>query len=411
MTNVQGVVLVVDDHDLSRATMAEFLEALGYGVVQARSGDEALERLVEGRADVAILDLYMPGLSGLEVVRAAQESQESARTPIIVLTGSLDADDEMRSIEAGAFAFLSKPCPPSRLEAWVAAAMRRAVVRAEAADAARRAAAEQAALEGRVHELATRIAELERDRSELEDTTRLLRRDVHRRPQPTRCRGCERLRSAGLELARTREWLVARIEAEAQRARAADAQPVADALDRARRLVEMSALRLQTRTFSEHAPVRVHSVPELLADARIWAAARHAPAEELIRIAGDGEVSTQCRSPELVAALGTLLEECSRVAAPGSSVSVSAERIHDHAVVRIVAHPAPGTGAGADDAPWTPGADGPAGHPGALGGALALAHEVLRALSGTVGARRSGDALEVALELPLVDPSPIALSV
>jgi len=109
-------LLVADDLVSNRAVMRRLLERAGHEVVFASSGEEALDIFAEADLDAAILDLHMPDINGLDVIKQARVMQAGrARTPIIVLSADV-AVETMREVEAsGAFAFLSKPVVIERL--------------------------------------------------------------------------------------------------------------------------------------------------------------------------------------------------------------------------------------------------------------------------------------------------------
>jgi len=109
-------LLVADDLVSNRAVMRRLLERAGHEVVFASSGEEALDIFAEADLDAAILDLHMPDINGLDVIKQARVMQAGrARTPIIVLSADV-AVETLREVEAsGAFAFLSKPVVIERL--------------------------------------------------------------------------------------------------------------------------------------------------------------------------------------------------------------------------------------------------------------------------------------------------------
>lgn len=119
-------VLVVDDDAADRLLVRTVLEAQGMQVAEAHDGDEALER-VERDPDIAamVLDLKMPGMSGLEVLRRIRGSFRTYALPVVVLTSSGEMEDEITLLEAGADDFVRKPVDPRRLTARLRAATRR----------------------------------------------------------------------------------------------------------------------------------------------------------------------------------------------------------------------------------------------------------------------------------------------
>ncbi len=109
-------LLVADDMASNRTVLRRLLERAGHAVVFACGGEEALDMLADDTLDAAIIDLHMPNLSGLDVLRQARIMQAGrVRTPIIVLSADVTVET-VREVEAnGAFAFLSKPLVIERL--------------------------------------------------------------------------------------------------------------------------------------------------------------------------------------------------------------------------------------------------------------------------------------------------------
>ncbi len=102
-----ALVLIVDDSKTSRAYCRAILSAAGHDVMEASDGEQALDRMADHPPDCVVLDLFMPGLSGLEVMEVLGGRSES--TPIVVLTSSLDETDRQRCMRLGARAFVNKP--------------------------------------------------------------------------------------------------------------------------------------------------------------------------------------------------------------------------------------------------------------------------------------------------------------
>ena len=102
-----ALVLVVDDSRTSRAYCRAILSAAGHDVIEASDGEQALDRMADHPPDCVVLDLFMPGLSGLEVMEVLGGRSES--TPIVVLTSSLDETERERCMRLGARAFVNKP--------------------------------------------------------------------------------------------------------------------------------------------------------------------------------------------------------------------------------------------------------------------------------------------------------------
>jgi DNA-binding response OmpR family regulator len=105
--SARPLVLVADDDKDILQLLRLRLELLGYGVVQAANGVEALELAREQNPALAILDVMMPGLDGLEVTRRLRAG--SSRIPIILLTARIQESDVSAGLDAGADAYLGKP--------------------------------------------------------------------------------------------------------------------------------------------------------------------------------------------------------------------------------------------------------------------------------------------------------------
>ena len=99
------LVLVVDDDDIIRRVVRTVLEADDFEVVEAKDGDEAIERVSTDHPLVVVLDVMMPGLDGVEVCRRVRADG----TKGLMLTARDDADIEQASKDAGADGFLAKP--------------------------------------------------------------------------------------------------------------------------------------------------------------------------------------------------------------------------------------------------------------------------------------------------------------
>ncbi|MBS1855059.1 MAG: response regulator transcription factor [Acidobacteria bacterium] len=119
----QGRILVVDDEPQIRRVMRMTLGGQGYEIVEARSGEEALQRFRDELPDLVLLDLNMPGMGGLETCRQLRSNSE---TPIIVLTVRNTEDEKVQALDAGADDYVTKPFGMKELLARIRAALRRA---------------------------------------------------------------------------------------------------------------------------------------------------------------------------------------------------------------------------------------------------------------------------------------------
>jgi two-component system alkaline phosphatase synthesis response regulator PhoP len=130
------LLIVEDDPDIA-ALVAHYAAKAGYEVERVASGTEGLARVRSGRPDLVILDLMLPGLSGLLVCEAMRADPELAAIPIIMLTARADETDRVTGLELGADDYVTKPFSPKELVARVGALLRR-VERSKAPQARRR---------------------------------------------------------------------------------------------------------------------------------------------------------------------------------------------------------------------------------------------------------------------------------
>ena len=115
-------ILVVDDDPAIQRTLAIGLRARGYHVLPARDGRTAVEAVQEDDPDVVLLDLGLPDLSGVDVLRKVREWSQ---VPVIVLSARHDSDDKVEALDVGADDYVTKPFGMDELLARVRAAVRR----------------------------------------------------------------------------------------------------------------------------------------------------------------------------------------------------------------------------------------------------------------------------------------------
>ena len=108
-------ILVVDD-EMYIVNILDFtLAGEGWEVISANNGEDALRTLLKVEPDLVILDVMMPRIDGVEVCRAIKARDESADTPVILLSAKDSDRDREKGMEAGADLYLTKPFSPSRL--------------------------------------------------------------------------------------------------------------------------------------------------------------------------------------------------------------------------------------------------------------------------------------------------------
>jgi len=118
------VVLAADDDEDILELVAFRLGRSGYTVLEARDGEEAWQIAQERELDLAVLDVGMPKLDGLEVTRRLRGQEATSKLPIILLTAWVQESDVERGFAAGANDYIRKPFSPMELVARVQAALR-----------------------------------------------------------------------------------------------------------------------------------------------------------------------------------------------------------------------------------------------------------------------------------------------
>ncbi|HEY3729266.1 MAG TPA: response regulator transcription factor [Solirubrobacteraceae bacterium] len=122
--HARGSVLVVDDEPTIAEVVARYLERAGYRTRVAGDGVEALNLVAERRPDLVVLDLMLPGIDGLEVMRRLRE-QDRERIALILLTAKGEESDRVIGLRLGADDYVVKPFSPAELVARVDAVLRR----------------------------------------------------------------------------------------------------------------------------------------------------------------------------------------------------------------------------------------------------------------------------------------------
>jgi two-component system KDP operon response regulator KdpE len=135
--NANSKLLIVDDEPALRKALRTSLTASGFEVSEARNGDEALALLPQAPVDLVLLDINMPGVSGIEVCRRIRGM--SMHTGIVMVTVRDSEEDKVQALEAGADDFITKPYRLREMVARLHAVLRRLAAQQNVPDAILRA--------------------------------------------------------------------------------------------------------------------------------------------------------------------------------------------------------------------------------------------------------------------------------
>ncbi|HTY05262.1 MAG TPA: response regulator [Gemmatimonadales bacterium] len=156
-TATQMSVLIVDDEDAIRRALERFISRLGHRAVTARDGVSALERIAQGRFDLMLCDVRMPGLSGVDLVPRVLERDPDVA--ILMLTAVDEPRTAVECLKLGAYDYLLKPVDLDELELAMRGALRRRQLEIERRELERWLATE----------VSVRTRELEEKTAALED--------------------------------------------------------------------------------------------------------------------------------------------------------------------------------------------------------------------------------------------------
>ncbi|MFT3814382.1 MAG: response regulator [Acidovorax sp.] len=122
-------ILVVEDETDIASVLLDYLRHAGYEAEHAADGPTALQRLAEAPPDLTLLDIMLPGMNGLDVLR---ESRRHTQRPVILLTARVEEVDRLLGLELGADDYICKPFSPREVVARVKAVLRRSPPDADA---------------------------------------------------------------------------------------------------------------------------------------------------------------------------------------------------------------------------------------------------------------------------------------
>ena len=138
MTVKHAKILVVDDDERVRQYLKDLLEEADYEVVLVPDGTHALKKIETDHPDLVLLDVIMPGMSGLDVLRFLKSPQQTGFLPVIILTGDTDMDKRLKGLKLGADDYLTKPVNANAVMARIEALLRIKKLQDQMADSKKR---------------------------------------------------------------------------------------------------------------------------------------------------------------------------------------------------------------------------------------------------------------------------------
>jgi two-component system cell cycle response regulator DivK len=115
-----STILVVDDHPLNLELITDILEASGYRVIPAMTGEDAMVAVLVDRPDLVLMDIALPGMDGHTAVRRLKADPRTGSIPVIAVTSFAMAGDKERALASGFDGYLSKPIETRALTEVVA---------------------------------------------------------------------------------------------------------------------------------------------------------------------------------------------------------------------------------------------------------------------------------------------------
>lgn len=111
----RGSVLIVDDDEDSQYVYRVILEAAGFRVIAARSGDRGLALAQENHPSAILMDVSVPGMDGWKVTQRLKSDPDTSGIPVVIVTAHAFPEDLRRAESVGSDGFLTKPCEPRRV--------------------------------------------------------------------------------------------------------------------------------------------------------------------------------------------------------------------------------------------------------------------------------------------------------
>lgn len=112
-------ILAIEDHEENRRLLRDLLTSVGYEMIEAVAGEEGLELAAKHVPNLILMDIQLPGIDGYEVTRRVKANPALRHIPIIAVTSYALSGDEVKAMEAGCDAYVTKPFDPVELLAKI----------------------------------------------------------------------------------------------------------------------------------------------------------------------------------------------------------------------------------------------------------------------------------------------------
>ena len=119
MSEKKPLILVADDEEDIKSVLEMFLDVAGYDVVSAYDGLDAIEKIKESKPDLVLMDIMMPLIDGIEVVRQMKADDSIKHIPVVMLTAASKSDMVDKAMKAGAHDYIQKPFEPEQVQSLI----------------------------------------------------------------------------------------------------------------------------------------------------------------------------------------------------------------------------------------------------------------------------------------------------
>jgi two-component system, cell cycle response regulator DivK len=103
------LILIVEDNDKNMKLVRDVLQAKGYDTLEAGTGEDGVRLAAQRKPDLVLMDIQLPGISGIDALRALRADPQTARIPVVAVTASVMQQDRKQITEAGFDGYLGKP--------------------------------------------------------------------------------------------------------------------------------------------------------------------------------------------------------------------------------------------------------------------------------------------------------------